>query len=114
RMTSTLPINSRSLPIAHLDPHSSPTRRSSDLDADHHQPNRRDHLRGRTQGRRDPGGGAHGRSSYVFLCWLCLPEALGHVQVAVLDRKSTRLNSSHVSISYAVFCLNTKNTKTVT
>src|SRR5699024_11744917 len=25
-----------------------------------------------------------------------------------LDRKSTRLNSSHVSISYAVFCLNTK------
>src|SRR5699024_11810635 len=26
-----------------------------------------------------------------------------------LDRKSTRLNSSHVSISYAVFCLNKKN-----
>src|SRR5690625_6498504 len=25
------------------------------------------------------------------------------------DRKSTRLNSSHVAISYAVFCLNTKN-----
>src|SRR5699024_11452350 len=25
-----------------------------------------------------------------------------------LDRKSTRLNSSHVSISYAVFCLNKK------
>src|SRR5207249_7422139 len=25
------------------------------------------------------------------------------------DRKSTRLNSSHVSISYAVFCLNEKN-----
>src|SRR5690625_5876483 len=25
-----------------------------------------------------------------------------------LDRKSTRLNSSHVAISYAVFCLNTK------
>src|SRR5437868_10745402 len=24
------------------------------------------------------------------------------------DRKSTRLNSSHVSISYAVFCLNKK------
>src|SRR5699024_12012360 len=29
-----------------------------------------------------------------------------------LDRKSTRLNSSHVSISYAVFCLKKKNTKT--
>src|SRR5699024_12238053 len=27
---------------------------------------------------------------------------------AWLDRKSTRLNSSHVSISYAVFCLNKK------
>src|SRR3712207_8617294 len=28
------------------------------------------------------------------------------------DRKSTRLNSSHANISYAVFCLK-KNTKTV-
>src|SRR5690625_5861533 len=27
-----------------------------------------------------------------------------------LDRKSTRLNSSHVAISYAVFCLKKKNT----
>src|SRR5699024_11433783 len=27
---------------------------------------------------------------------------------AAIDRKSTRLNSSHVSISYAVFCLKTK------
>src|SRR5690606_40866913 len=26
-----------------------------------------------------------------------------------LDRKSTRLNSSHVKISYAVFCLKKKN-----
>src|SRR5699024_11362403 len=30
-----------------------------------------------------------------------------------LDRKSTRLNSSHVSISYAVFCLK-KKTKHIT
>src|SRR5438067_6337962 len=29
--------------------------------------------------------------------------------VAGLDRKSTRLNSSHVSISYAVFCLKKKS-----
>src|SRR5207253_5430719 len=28
-----------------------------------------------------------------------------------LDRKSTRLNSSHVAISYAVFCLKKKNMK---
>src|SRR5690625_7532758 len=27
------------------------------------------------------------------------------------DRKSTRLNSSHVAISYAVFCLKKKNSK---
>src|SRR5690606_42096500 len=29
-------------------------------------------------------------------------------QLAELDRKSTRLNSSHVKISYAVFCLKKK------
>src|SRR3989442_9522863 len=29
-----------------------------------------------------------------------------------IDRKSTRLNSSHVRISYAVFCLKKKNTRT--
>src|SRR5699024_12384475 len=29
----------------------------------------------------------------------------------IKDRKSTRLNSSHVSISYAVFCLKKKTTK---
>src|SRR3712207_7371113 len=28
-----------------------------------------------------------------------------------LDRKSTRLNSSHANISYAVFCLKKKNTQ---
>src|SRR2546422_7299276 len=36
--------------------------------------------------------------------------ALGHVEptTTVLDRKSTRLNSSHGYISYAVFCLKKK------
>src|SRR5690606_40576448 len=34
--------------------------------------------------------------------------ALGKVTDAGLDRKSTRLNSSHVKISYAVFCLKKK------
>src|SRR3712207_8137950 len=29
--------------------------------------------------------------------------------LATLDRKSTRLNSSHANISYAVFCLKKKN-----
>src|SRR5690606_40833006 len=32
--------------------------------------------------------------------------------VIASDRKSTRLNSSHVKISYAVFCLKKKNTRT--
>src|SRR3712207_7260898 len=32
-----------------------------------------------------------------------------HAQHAVLDRKSTRLNSSHANISYAVFCLKKKS-----
>src|SRR3712207_6941599 len=31
-----------------------------------------------------------------------------------LDRKSTRLNSSHANISYAVFCLKKKTTQTTT
>src|SRR5438309_9295110 len=31
----------------------------------------------------------------------------------VLDRKSTRLNSSHSSISYAVFCLKKKKKKNI-
>src|SRR5256885_7357059 len=49
------------------------------------------------------------------------PEALGKaildglLQVVVglgIDRKSTRLNSSHLVISYAVFCLKKKKKKT--
>src|SRR5256885_4732286 len=35
--------------------------------------------------------------------------ALTQVRKGVLDRKSTRLNSSHLVISYAVFCLKKKN-----
>src|SRR5436305_15268324 len=34
----------------------------------------------------------------------------GSAGAAAVDRKSTRLNSSHVRISYAVFCLKKKNT----
>src|SRR5690242_21611936 len=32
----------------------------------------------------------------------------GHFELSKIDRKSTRLNSSHMSISYAVFCLKKK------
>src|SRR3712207_8536336 len=38
--------------------------------------------------------------------------ALGHGEAP--DRKSTRLNSSHANISYAVFCLKKKKIITVT
>src|SRR5256885_4712385 len=42
-------------------------------------------------------------------CWLCLPfESTASDQ----DRKSTRLNSSHLVISYAVFCLKKKKRPT--
>src|SRR3712207_8517160 len=33
--------------------------------------------------------------------------------VTLEDRKSTRLNSSHANISYAVFCLKKKKTKSI-
>src|SRR5439155_17285924 len=35
--------------------------------------------------------------------------ALARYRAREADRKSTRLNSSHVAISYAVFCLKKKN-----
>src|SRR5437867_7254190 len=44
-----------------------------------------------------------------------LPAREGHltpVRCGRLDRKSTRLNSSHRTISYAVFCLKKKKKKT--
>src|SRR5690606_41440640 len=37
--------------------------------------------------------------------------AVCHGPAALIDRKSTRLNSSHVKISYAVFCLKKKNSE---
>src|SRR5688500_19781610 len=41
---------------------------------------------------------------------LAVRTALGAGRLALLrDRKSTRLNSSHLVISYAVFCLKKKN-----
>src|SRR5438034_6407159 len=67
----------------HRDLHSFPTRRSSDLVQISRWPHH------------DPDGGAERR-------------AFGHGDGAVADRKSTRLNSSHTVISYAVFCLKKK------
>src|SRR3712207_8209641 len=38
----------------------------------------------------------------------CFHEFDGLIMIAGKDRKSTRLNSSHANISYAVFCLKKK------
>src|SRR5690348_12826911 len=43
--------------------------------------------------------------------YLCLAYGPLSDQPKFLDRKSTRLNSSHPSISYAVFCLKKKTTQ---
>src|SRR5690625_6521492 len=37
-----------------------------------------------------------------------LNKSVDYGELRILDRKSTRLNSSHVAISYAVFCLKKK------
>src|SRR5690625_6108395 len=56
--------------------------------------------------------------SLLLLCWLlgsgcflgrfCLGRCFFLGWLFLRDRKSTRLNSSHVAISYAVFCLTKK------
>src|SRR5690606_41145859 len=48
---------------------------------------------------------ADGRDQIYQAGWGLMAPVIG----IVLDRKSTRLNSSHVKISYAVFCLKKKN-----
>src|SRR2546430_13412639 len=47
--------------------------------------------------------------STVTVKWICSWEAGSHPETLYRqDRKSTRLNSSHSQISYAVFCLKKK------
>src|SRR5687768_17899755 len=65
----------------------------------------RSHGRRRTAGTRRPDyRGAHDQMTGAFMNRR-IPSLLA------LDRKSTRLNSSHGYISYAVFCLKKKNHK---
>src|SRR3712207_7906876 len=54
------------------------------------------------------------RSVKIMEKWVRLEHDLGGVSSLVIegpgpDRKSTRLNSSHANISYAVFCLKNKH-----
>src|SRR5436190_13967850 len=80
-----------------LDLHSFPTRRSSDLDVG---PSRSAACRLRREGIHD---GGHERDHHAVRV-----EVRHGVVIALIDRKSTRLNSSHTVISYAVFCLKKK------
>src|SRR5690606_41209195 len=94
--------------------HSFPTRRSSDLAEGYHHPELRPPRGGGRAdgpGRQGPRGGgppAQGRGGGAQPCRLHGPPG-GETR---RDRKSTRLNSSHVKISYAVFCLKKKKSRT--
>src|SRR5205807_10131339 len=91
--------------------HSFPTRRSSDLANQRTSPSVTDITRHAALNR-------HARLGNCLRPWLrlesklpcrtrILAEDADIFQVAI-DRKSTRLNSSHLVISYAVFCLKKK------
>src|SRR5437762_8884320 len=45
---------------------------------------------------------------WIRIIWKCWQTSTPYNEVKYLDRKSTRLNSSHRCISYAVFCLKKK------
>src|SRR5256885_12166504 len=79
-----------------------PTRRSSDLSLSHAE---RLALAGRIMAEvaHEVGTPLHSVAGHLELLRQDLPPS------AMIDRKSTRLNSSHLVISYAVFCLK-KNT----
>src|SRR5699024_10379971 len=47
---------------------------------------------------------AQGRFYHLFFLYMIWVENKATQEEIIEDRKSTRLNSSHVSISYAVFC----------
>src|SRR5699024_12681962 len=87
--------------LAHPALHSFPTRRSSDLGL----PLLAATLGGACFTREEYGRQGIGEDVYLATM-LCLPRFLR--ETYEIDRKSTRLNSSHVSISYAVFCLKKK------
>src|SRR5256885_13136851 len=56
----------------------------------------------------DPGYGTALLGHHYYTLAL-IAFAASIVLIAIIDRKSTRLNSSHLVISYAVFCLKKNN-----
>src|SRR5207245_9482762 len=97
----------------HPDLPSFPTRRSSDLDTRNDSVPRQ--VPDREDGRQFPNSCHRQRRQLVRSlvtgsARFCLvPDHWRHS--AQVDRKSTRLNSSHGSISYAVFCLKKKKNR---
>src|SRR5205807_10005679 len=85
--------------VAHPTPHSFPTRRSSDL------PHRRGRPRLRGREAQDQADYCLGKPQEPALgpSHRGASEGSEHRDRAAQDRKSTRLNSSHLVISYAVF-----------
>src|SRR5690625_2300770 len=51
----------------------------------------------------------HSQEFRIVYLRQCIDVAVGEGEALTEDRKSTRLNSSHVASSYAVFCLTKKN-----
>src|SRR5437867_7537657 len=93
------------------DPHSVPTRRSSDLQDDGRQPDRA--VLRSAAGRRHDRRPRHPAVHAEIAPGSDQLHPAGHAAVSHVDlgdRKSTRLNSSHRTISYAVFCLKKKKT----
>src|SRR5690606_41699486 len=89
-----------------------PTRRSSDLIGAAHAPVRQQCAQTPTadEVRRciAESSAVHGRGKRVSIQPGAAPTISSVAQRRQVDRKSTRLNSSHVKISYAVFCLKKK------
>src|SRR3712207_8470584 len=54
----------------------------------------------------------HNEESFLYSHFDDICDICAQYDVAISDRKSTRLNSSHANISYAVFCLKKKITHT--
>src|SRR5437667_7428162 len=50
-------------------------------------------------------------TAFTLPIFLATPQILAVTSSPPRDRKSTRLNSSHITISYAVFCLKKKKKK---
>src|SRR5690625_5504950 len=66
---------------------------------------RSNHLSLNLTQEKDPGEPLSGPAGFDFNSLHFAVEDAGNLQMLVVDRKSTRLNSSHVAISYAVLCL---------